>query len=160
MAVIQALVKSVLDAPALGPEERVRLLESKVLGVPCLFPCFQHGYDQSVEVFARSVLASSVLDDAAKVSLMQAINDDGLPGLHAALRGGRTDTVRTFVQSVLCSGLSVADQFTLLAASDHEGRSGLSAAREAVYVATADEFCTLVNASQLPAQVKVQLTQA
>ncbi len=138
----------------------MRLLESKVLGVPCLFPCFQYGYDQSVEVFAECVLASCVLDDAAKVSLMQAVNDYGLPGLHAAFRGGRTDTVKTFVRSVLRSGLSVADQFTLLEACDHEGQAGLSAAHEEGHVAAADAFCDLVNASQLPAQLKLRLTQA
>lgn len=158
--VIQAMVESVLEAPTLSPEAKVRLLESKVYDVPSLAPCFQYGYDPSVRAFADAVLASPDLDEGAKVSLMAALNEVGVPGLHAAFRNGHTETVEAFVACVLRSDLTAAAKGSLLAALDADGVSGLSAAREEGHIAAANAFCELVGSSALPADVKDQLMRA
>lgn len=170
---VHAMLESA--AASQSHEELLHLLHatSPVVSRPGLYLAFEDDHAETVRLFSQSVLKIQNLDDAEKVSVLQAKNANGVPGLFFALDLNLAKTVRAFVRAVTESSLSQGQKVGLLTArcpdnadlpQSCRGRSARAAGRERGRTDAVEAFCGAVEdaflSSNLTEAAKAKLLSA
>lgn len=92
-----------LASKGLSTGSKIKLLRDKTRGFSGLYGGLHKGQTAAVNAFTERVSSTHDLDALAKVDLLAAKANDGVPPLLAALTTPHAETVRGYVQMVATS---------------------------------------------------------
>jgi hypothetical protein len=100
---VQVFTECELASKGLSTGSKIKLLRDKTRGFSGLYGGLHKGQTAAVNAFTERVSSTHDLDALAKVDLLAAKANDGVPALLAALTTPHAETVRGYVQMVATS---------------------------------------------------------
>jgi hypothetical protein len=152
--VISTVTSLILSCDDFNLKQKFEILKAiDNSGTPGLYGSFCNQHTNTVCQFTKRVLEYNTYNTLEekhllsnqKLELLQAKDNDGIPGLLVSFATGDTDTVLDFTKIILENNdFNNPQKINLLRAKDSSGNSGLSTAQENGHQGTIDAFKALV----------------